>query len=93
MSAEIIVITLGTASSAIFSVQVATLVFISIIMTIGVYGLEAGIVKLDDAGLHLSQPADGSTPNALSKSIGAGILWFAPPTVLVFLKMIGIEFF
>jgi predicted DNA repair protein MutK len=88
LSAEIIVITLGTASSAIFSVQVATLVVISIIMTIGVYGLVAGIVKLDDAGLHLSQPADGSTPSAFSKALGSGILWFAP-LLMKFLSVVG----
>ncbi|MFT5893677.1 MAG: putative DNA repair protein MutK [bacterium] len=88
LSAEIIVITLGTASSAAFSVQVATLVVISAIMTIGVYGLVAGIVKLDDAGLHLSQPADGSTPNSVSKAIGTSILWFAP-LLMKFLSVVG----
>lgn len=88
LSAEIIVITLGTASSAAFSVQVATLIAISAIMTIGVYGLVAGIVKLDDAGLHLSKPADGSTPSGFSRTIGEGILWFAP-LLMKFLSVVG----
>jgi len=88
LSAEIIVIALGTASAATFSVQFATLVAISMIMTIGVYGLVAGIVKLDDAGLHLTQPADGSTPNAVSQAIGRGILWFAP-LLMKFLAIVG----
>jgi predicted DNA repair protein MutK len=51
LSAEIIVITLGTVAAATFGVRVAVLVGISLLMTAGVYGLVAGIVKLDDAGL------------------------------------------
>ncbi|MBX2879921.1 MAG: DUF808 domain-containing protein [Granulosicoccus sp.] len=88
LSAEIIVIALGTVSAATFSVRVATLIAISAIMTIGVYGLVAGIVKLDDAGLHLSQPKDGSTPNPLSASLGKAILWFAP-ILMKFLSIVG----
>jgi predicted DNA repair protein MutK len=57
LSAEIIVITLGAVASAPFAQQVAVLVGISLIMTVGVYGLVGGIVKLDDAGLHLSRSA------------------------------------
>lgn len=88
LSAEIIVIALGTVSSAVFGVQVAALIAISAIMTVGVYGLVAGIVKLDDAGLHLSQPADGSTPSAISAALGKGILWFAP-LLMKFLSIVG----
>lgn len=88
LSAEIIVISLGTVSAATFGVRVATLIAISCIMTIGVYGLVAGIVKLDDAGLRLSQPADGSTPNPVFASLGRGILWFAP-LLLKFLSVVG----
>jgi predicted DNA repair protein MutK len=51
LSAEIIVITLGTVAKEAFAVQVGVLVAISILMTVGVYGLVAGIVKLDEAGL------------------------------------------
>ncbi|MGH8458887.1 MAG: DUF808 domain-containing protein, partial [Nevskiales bacterium] len=54
LSAEIIVITLGTVAAAAFSKQVAVLTTIAILMTVGVYGLVAGIVKLDDGGLYLS---------------------------------------
>ena len=78
LSAEIIVITLGTVGEASFVVRLATLAAISMIMTVGVYGLVAGIVKLDDAGRYLSQPgADGqaSSPKAM---LGRAILWFAP---------------
>lgn len=55
LSAEIIVISLGTVATAAFAKQVAVLSAIAVIMTIGVYGLVAAIVKMDDAGLHLSQ--------------------------------------
>ncbi len=53
LSAEIVVITLGTVASAAFMTKVAVLSGIAIIMTVGVYGLVAGIVKLDDAGFYL----------------------------------------
>ena len=53
LSAEIIVISLGTVATAAFATQVAVVSGIALIMTIGVYGLVALIVKLDDAGLYL----------------------------------------
>jgi predicted DNA repair protein MutK len=52
---------------------VATLVGIAIIMTVGVYGLVAGIVKLDDAGLYLSKKQNGAVA-----ALGRGILYGAP---------------
>jgi uncharacterized protein len=73
LSAEIIVITLGTVASEVFSKQVAVLSVIAIAMTVGVYGLVAGIVKIDDVGLTLSKRA-----NAVSSAIGRGLLVFAP---------------
>lgn len=88
LSAEIIVIALGTVAATTFSVRVATLIAISAIMTIGVYGLVAAIVKLDDVGLHLSAPADGSQPGAFSQALGRGILWFAP-LLMKFLSIVG----
>src|SRR5688572_537196 len=57
LSAEIVVITLGTVAEAAFMTQVAVLSGIALLMTVGVYGLVAGIVKLDDAGLYLSKRA------------------------------------
>lgn len=73
LSAEIIVISLGAVTGQPFLTQLGVLVAISVAMTLGVYGLVAGIVKLDDAGLYLSQRA-GSGAQAL----GRGILAFAP---------------
>ena len=55
LSAEIIAITLGTVANSPFVTRVSVLTAIALVMTVGVYGLVAGIVKLDDAGLHLSR--------------------------------------
>ena len=78
LSAEIIAITLGTVAGAAFGTQVAVVVGIAAIMTIGVYGLVAGIVKLDDGGLYLSVlPGTGPMAQLLRK-IGFGILAAAP---------------
>ena len=55
LSAEIIVISLGTVATAAFMTRVLLLTAVAIFMTVGVYGLVAGIVKLDDGGLSLSQ--------------------------------------
>jgi len=55
LSAEIITITLGSVTQAPFGTRVAVLVAVSVLMTVGVYGLVAGIVKLDDLGLSLSR--------------------------------------
>jgi predicted DNA repair protein MutK len=53
LSAEIIVIALGTVAGVSIASQLAVLSLIAAVMTVGVYGLVAGIVKLDDAGLYL----------------------------------------
>jgi predicted DNA repair protein MutK len=78
LSAEIIVIALGTVAAASFGVRVAVLVGIGLLMTVGVYGLVAGIVKLDDAGVHLMSRTGDGVPAAASRALGRGILWFAP---------------
>jgi uncharacterized protein len=83
LSAEIIVITLGAVAAASFGQQVAVLLAISVLMTIGVYGLVAGIVKLDDAGLSLMQSA-----NAGLRSLGRGMVAFAPK-LMRFLSVAG----
>jgi predicted DNA repair protein MutK len=78
LSAEIIVITLGSVAGAAFGVQVAVLVGIALLMTVGVYGLVAGIVKLDDIGLYLSQREGDGLSGTMARAIGRGILRFAP---------------
>lgn len=78
LSAEIIVITLGTVATAAFSKQVMVLSGIAVIMTIGVYGLVAGIVKLDDGGLYLIKCQGNHLMSTLKRKLGIGILAFAP---------------
>jgi predicted DNA repair protein MutK len=73
LSAEIIVISLGAVAGADFTRQVAVLSIIAIAMTVGVYGLVAGIVKLDDLGLHLSQKR-----TQVVAWLGRGIVGAAP---------------
>ena len=73
LSAEIIAITLGTVATAPFAQQVAVLSGIAVIMTVGVYGLVAGIVKLDDLGAWLIRQ-----PSGAARALGAGILRAAP---------------
>lgn len=73
LSAEIIAITLGTVSGEAISMQLAVLVVIAAAVTVGVYGLVAGIVKLDDLGVHLV-----GRESSFSQSMGAAILRAAP---------------
>lgn len=73
LSAEIIAITLGTVATAPFATQASVVAGIALVMTVGVYGLVAGIVKLDDAGLWLSR-----RPGAGAQALGRGILAAAP---------------
>lgn len=83
LSAEIIVIALGTVATAPFMQQVAVLVGIAILMTVGVYGLVGGIVKLDDLGLWLSGKASGA-----ARALGRGLL-VAAPWLMKFLSVAG----
>ncbi|AEL08964.1 DUF808 domain-containing protein [Xanthomonas campestris] len=82
LSAEIIVLSLGVVAGVSFGQQVAVLVAIALAMTIGVYGLVAGIVKLDDLGLYLSKKG------AALAALGRGIL-VAAPWLMKFLSVAG----
>lgn len=78
LSAEIIVITLGSVQDSPFATQVIVVSSLAIAFTVGVYGIVAGIVKLDDAGLYLIKTATESTFGKFKTLIGQGILGFAP---------------
>lgn len=78
LSAEIIAITLGAVAEAPFTTQVAVLAGIAVIMTVGVYGFVAGIVKLDDGGLYLVRRPGDTALARMQRSVGAGILKMAP---------------
>ena len=82
LSAEIIVIALGTVAAAPFLSRVIALCLISVLMTIGVYGLVAGIVKLDDLGLWLSGRGGAA------QILGRGLLR-AAPILMKLLSVLG----
>jgi predicted DNA repair protein MutK len=73
LSGEIIAITLGTVAGQSFTTQALVLTGVAVAMTVGVYGLVAGIVKLDDLGLWLSRRG-----NAVAQALGSGIVAAAP---------------
>lgn len=78
LSAEIIAITLGIVADASFLTQVLTLSVIALVMTIGVYGLVAGIVKLDDLGLYLNRREGVGLFTRFGRWFGAGLVNTAP---------------
>jgi predicted DNA repair protein MutK len=85
LSAEIIVIALGVVneSGTTFGAQVAALVAVALAMTVGVYGLVAGIVKIDDAGLWLSKRSSGA-----ARAVG-NLLLAAAPRLMKTLSVVG----
>jgi uncharacterized protein len=83
LSAEIIVITLGTVATATFTERLTVLAAIAMIMTVGVYGFVAAIVKLDDAGLYLSTKS-----SAALRMIGAAMVNGAP-ILMKLLSVVG----
>ena len=84
LSAEIIVISLGVVADASFATQFGVLSAIALVITLGVYGLVGGIVKLDDLGLHLLR----NGPNGIGATLGRGLLAFAPK-LMKFLSIAG----
>ncbi len=88
LSAEIIVISLGTLAGRTFVEQLLTLVAIALIMTIGVYGLVGGIVKLDDLGLALNRDQSDGSWAKVKRNVGTGILRGAP-YLMKFLSVAG----
>ena len=83
LSAEIVVISLGTMTAASSGMKAMSLSAIAILMTVGVYGLVALIVKMDDAGLYLTQKSDNT-----SQKLGFALLAFAPK-LMKFLSVAG----
>jgi uncharacterized protein len=83
LSAEIIVIALGTVATATFINQAVVVVSIAVLMTIGVYGFVALIVKLDDMGAHLCKK-----PGVLAQFFGS-ILLAAAPKLMKLLAVLG----
>ncbi|MGZ8157921.1 MAG: DUF808 domain-containing protein [Methylobacter sp.] len=78
LSAEIIVITLGAVATAAFATKVAVVSGVALIMTAGVYGLVAVIVKMDDAGLYLCQKPGSGLWTKIQHQVGRVFLQGAP---------------
>lgn len=78
LSAEIIVLTLGVVEGQDLATQVVVLSGIAALMTAGVYGLVAGIVKLDDIGFLLAEQEGPGMWSGLQRRLGRGLVWFAP---------------
>ncbi len=83
LSAEIIVIALGTVAEAPFGTRAAVLTVVALLITVGVYGLVAAIIKMDDAGLYLLEK-----PNVFLRKVGGGLLAAAPRLMKV-LSVVG----
>jgi hypothetical protein len=88
LSAEIIIITLGTVAAAPFMTQVVVLAGIAVLMTAGVYGVVAGIVKLDDGGLYLSRREGDGGFARFQRALGGAIL-AAAPWLMKILSIVG----
>ena len=78
LSAEIIVITLGTVATAPLLQKAMVLSVVAVLMTVVVYGLVAGILRLDDLGLHWLSKTGSSAYERFLRALGASILAFAP---------------
>lgn len=76
LSAEIVVIALGTMMAQSLTMQAVSLSIVAVLVTTGVYGLVAIIVKLDDAGLWLIN--NNPSKSVLKQKLGLGLLSFAP---------------
>jgi uncharacterized protein len=88
LSAEIIVIALGTVADKDLMTQTMVVSGIAIAITIGVYGIVAAIVKMDDVGLHLLQTAPEGKRGAPQRALGQGLLSFAPKLMKI-LTVVG----
>ncbi|MGO1855539.1 MAG: DUF808 domain-containing protein [Moraxellaceae bacterium] len=83
LSAEIIVIALGSAAGATLLEQSLVLSILAIGVTVGIYGLVAGIVKIDDAGLHLMEQE-----SSFKQTFGK-LMFAAAPKLMKFLSIAG----
>jgi predicted DNA repair protein MutK len=88
LSAEIIVITLGAIAVASFKTQVITVIAVALLMTVGVYGFVALIVKLDDMGLHLLRKQGQGAWLAVQHSLGK-VLLLTAPKLMKLLAVVG----
>ena len=76
LSAEIIIIALGTVINQPMNIQIIVVTVIAILATIGVYGIVALIVRMDDLGFKLIEISEGKP--GVSKSIGTALIKTLP---------------
>jgi predicted DNA repair protein MutK len=88
LSAEIVAITLGVVAAAPLFTQVLVLSGIALAVTVGVYGLVAGIVRLDDAGLALTETEGEAPADQAKRALGRAIL-VAAPYLMKTLSVVG----
>lgn len=88
LSAEIIVISLNIVAQAPLLTQIAVMVLIALVMTVGVYGIVAAIVKMDDLGLYMSRRTGQGAMNALLRRAGGWIV-SAAPLLMKTLSVVG----
>jgi predicted DNA repair protein MutK len=88
LSAEIVVIVLGTVQDASFAMQVMVVSSLAVLITVGVYGLVAAIVKLDDLGLYLLRKSASGSYKAIQRLMGRSLLIFAP-NLMKLLSIVG----
>ncbi len=88
LSAEIIVIALGTVSDATLTTQIGVLVALSLAVTLGVYGLVAALVKMDDVGLYMLRKSLTGTMNGFQRVVGRSLL-VAAPALMKTLAVVG----
>ncbi len=78
LSAEIVTIALGMAQGSPLISQILVLAGVSLLMTFGVYGLVAGIVKIDDLGLYISRLSSAERQGGGLQTLGRGLLQLTP---------------
>jgi predicted DNA repair protein MutK len=88
LSAEIVVIVLGTVQEVSFAMQVMVVSSLALLITVGVYGLVAAIVKLDDLGLYLLRKSVSGSYNTIQRLMGRSLLIFAP-NMMKLLSIVG----
>ncbi|WP_114941177.1 DUF808 domain-containing protein [Mucilaginibacter endophyticus] len=85
LSIEIVIIALGTVLEETLTVQIITVAVVAMLATIGVYGIVALIVRMDDAGYHLIR----SSRNKGVVSALGNLLVKALPVVIKLLGIVG----
>lgn len=88
LSAEVIAVALGAVAASPLSVRALTLVVVGLAMTVGVYGLVAAIVKVDDLGLHLQADQDDTSWARFKRGLGR-FLVAAMPRFMKLLSIVG----